>query len=53
MSKKLNAVIPDEVSAELERIAKEENRTKSQMAGILLGEAITARNAAKAKKEEE
>lgn len=43
MSKKLNAVIPDETWEELEQIAKGEMRTKSQMAAILLAEAIAAR----------
>ncbi|MBD0393262.1 MAG: hypothetical protein ICV52_05150 [Microcoleus sp. C1-bin4] len=40
MSKRLNAVIPDETWDALEEIAKRELRTKSQMAAILLGEAI-------------
>lgn len=43
MSKKLNAVIPDETWEALEEIATSEMRTKSQMAAILLAEAITAR----------
>ncbi|TAF18688.1 MAG: hypothetical protein EAZ76_04580 [Nostocales cyanobacterium] len=38
--KKLNAVIPDETWQALEEIAKKEQRTKSQMAAILLGEAL-------------
>jgi len=37
MSKKLNAVIPDETWEDLEEIATAEMRTKSQMAAILLG----------------
>ena len=45
MSKKLNAVIPDEVWDDIDVIAKGEMRTKSQMAAILLAEAITARRA--------
>ena len=45
MSKKLNAIIPDETWEALEEIAKQEMRTKSQMAAILLGEAIAARKA--------
>ena len=40
MSKKLNAVIPDETWEALEEIASREMRTKSQMAAILLAEAI-------------
>ena len=40
MSKKLNAVIPDETWEALDEIASREMRTKSQMAAILLGEAI-------------
>jgi hypothetical protein len=43
MSKKLNAVIPDETWQALEEIAVKEMRTKSQMAAILLAEAIAAR----------
>lgn len=43
MSKKLNAVIRDEVMEELDKIAASEQRTRSQMADILLGEAIKAR----------
>jgi CopG-like RHH_1 or ribbon-helix-helix domain, RHH_5 len=52
MSKKLNAVIPDETWAELDEIAKGEMRTKSQMAAILLAEAIAARRATKARQPE-
>jgi len=37
MSKKLNALIPDETWEDLEEIANAEMRTKSQMAAILLG----------------
>jgi predicted transcriptional regulator len=43
MSKKLNAVVRDEVIEALDDLAKEENRTRSQMSDILLGEAIAAR----------
>jgi predicted transcriptional regulator len=43
MSKKLNAVVKDAVMEELDRIATEEQRTRSQMADILLSEAISAR----------
>ncbi len=43
MSKKLNAVITDETWDDLEEIAKQEMRTKSQMAAILLAEAIANR----------
>ncbi len=43
MSKKLNAVIRDEVMEELDKIAESEQRTRSQMADILLGEAIANR----------
>jgi hypothetical protein len=39
-SKKLNAVIPDETWEALDEIASREMRTKSQMAAILLAEAI-------------
>jgi hypothetical protein len=49
MSKKLNAIIPDETWEALEQIANEEMRTKSQMAAILLGEAIAARLTKKSK----
>lgn len=43
MSKKLNAVIPDETWNDLEELAEQEMRTKSQMAAILLAEAIANR----------
>jgi hypothetical protein len=43
MSKKLNAVVPDQTWDDLEEIAKQEMRTKSQMAAILLAEAIASR----------
>jgi predicted transcriptional regulator len=43
MSKKLNAIISDETWQALEEIAKQEQRTKSQMAAILLAEAIANR----------
>lgn len=43
MSKKLNAVVRDEIMEELDRIAKEEQRTRSQMADILLAEAVANR----------
>jgi hypothetical protein len=52
VSKKLNAVIPDEVWADLETIAKQEVRTKSQMAAILLAEAIAVRKAKSSSKED-
>jgi hypothetical protein len=40
MSKRLNAIVPDETWDALERVAERELRTKSQMTAILLGEAI-------------
>lgn len=40
MSRKLNAIIPDETWEALDKIASREMRTKSQMTAILLGEAI-------------
>ena len=43
MSKRLNAIVRDDVMTELDRIAESENRTRSQMADILLGEAIASR----------
>lgn len=43
MSQRLNAIIPDDVYENLLRIAETEKRTKSQMAAILIEEAITAR----------
>lgn len=43
MSKKLNAVVPDETWNDLEELASQEMRTKSQMAAILLAEAIAIR----------
>lgn len=42
MSQRLNAVIPDEVNDDLIKISQQENRTKSQMAGILLAKGIEA-----------
>lgn len=48
MSKRLNAIIRDEVLDEIDKIAKEENRTRSQMADILLGEAVANRMKKKA-----
>jgi CopG-like RHH_1 or ribbon-helix-helix domain, RHH_5 len=42
MSQRLNAVIPDHVNDALIEIAKAENRTKSQMAGMLLELGIKA-----------
>ncbi len=53
MSKKLNAVIPDETWEELEQIAKGEMRTKSQMAAILLAEAIAVRRGTTQKSSED
>lgn len=40
MSKRLNAIVPDETWDALERVAEREMRTKSQMTAILLGEAL-------------
>ena len=40
MSRKLNAIIPDETWEALDKIAAREKRTKSYMAATLLGEAI-------------
>ena len=42
MSQRLNAIIPDDVHESLIEIAKNENRTKSQMTGILLQLGIEA-----------
>ncbi|MEG4989804.1 hypothetical protein QUB08_29285 [Microcoleus sp. BR0-C5] len=42
MSKRLNAIVPDETWDNLERVAEREMRTKSQMTAILLGEALAA-----------
>ncbi|ACC85444.1 hypothetical protein CDG79_39565 [Nostoc sp. 'Peltigera membranacea cyanobiont' 232] len=53
MSKKLNAIIPDETWEALEQIANGEMRTKSQMAAILLGEAIAARRAKKSESQKQ
>jgi hypothetical protein len=43
MSQRLNAILPDPVFEDLVSIAESEKRTKSQMAAILIEEAITAR----------
>lgn len=42
MSQRLNAIIPDEVNDDLIKISQQENRTKSQMTGILLAKGIEA-----------
>jgi hypothetical protein len=42
MSQRLNAIIPDEVNDDLIKISQQENRTKSQMTGILLAKGIDA-----------
>jgi hypothetical protein len=42
MSQRLNAIIPDEVNDDLIKISEQENRTKSQMTGILLAKGIEA-----------
>lgn len=47
--KKLNAVVQDEVIEALDKLAKEEQRTRSQMADILLQEAISNRSKKAAK----
>lgn len=39
----LNAILPDDVFEKLLRLSEQEKRTKSQMAAILIEEAITAR----------
>ena len=44
MSQRLNAILPDNVYTELLSLAEEEKRTKSQMAAILIEEALQARN---------
>jgi len=51
MTKKLNAVVQDEVIEALDKLAKEEQRTRSQMADILLQEAISNRSKKTAKTE--
>ncbi len=43
MSQRLNAILPDNVYTELLSLAEEEKRTKSQMAAILIEEALQAR----------
>lgn len=40
MSRKLNAVIPDETWEALDKIAAREKRTRSYMAATLIGEAV-------------
>lgn len=42
-SQRLNAILPDNVYTELLSLAEEEKRTKSQMAAILIEEALQAR----------
>lgn len=46
-SQRLNAILPDNVYTELLFLAEEEKRTKSQMAAILIEEALQARNGQK------
>ena len=43
MSQRLNAILPDDVFEKLLRFSEQEKRTKSQMAALLIEEAITAR----------
>jgi len=43
MSKKLNAVINEKLLLEIDRIAKQQQRTRSAMVGLLLAEAVNAR----------
>lgn len=43
MSHRLSAIIPDEVWEEIQKVAENDNRTKSQMVAILLEEALKAR----------
>lgn len=43
MSQRLNAILPDNVYTDLLSLAEEEKRTKSQMAAILIEEALQAR----------
>jgi hypothetical protein len=43
MSKKLNAVIGEKLLLEIDRIAKQQQRTRSAMVGLLLAEAVNAR----------
>jgi len=50
MSQRLNAIIPDEVNDDLIKISQQENRTKSQMTGILLAKGIDAYYKEQAKK---
>lgn len=55
MSQRLNAILPDGVFEDLLRLSEQEKRTKSQMAAILIEEAIIARkrDALSSKKQEE
>lgn len=43
MSQRLNAILPDGVFDKLLSLSEQEKRTKSQMAAILIEEAIIAR----------
>ena len=49
MSQRLNAIVPDETYQQLLQLAEIEKRTKSQMAAILIEEAISSRKLAKTK----
>ncbi len=43
MSKKLNAIIGEKLLLEIDRIAKQQQHTRSAMVGLLLTEAVKAR----------
>jgi len=52
MSKRVTAVLSEEIGEALEEMAKEEQRSHSQMGAILIGEAIRARQLKKQTQEE-
>lgn len=43
MSRKLNAVIAESLLIKIDQLAKQEQRTRSAMVGLLLAEAVEAR----------
>jgi hypothetical protein len=53
MSQRLNAILPDGVFERFLRLSEQEKRTKSQMAAILIEEAIIARERDASKKQAE
>jgi predicted transcriptional regulator len=43
MTKKLNAVVDEDLLSKIDKLAKQQQRTRSAMVGLLLAEAVNAR----------